>query len=101
MMRPITTSVYTFLNLREGEFVYVDKTATIRELVRPKFAQYFCARPRRFGKSLLISTLQSLFEGRRELFKGLAIDRSDYDWKTYPVMRLDMGSCQADTVEKF
>ena len=101
MLQLITTSVYTFSNLREGEFVYVDKTETIRELIRPRFAQYFCARPRRFGKSLLISTLQSLFEGRRELFGGLAIDRSDYDWKTYPVMRLDMGSCQADTVETF
>ena len=101
MLKPITTSVYTFSNLREGEFVYVDKTATIRELVRPKFAQYFCSRPRRFGKSLLISTLQSLFEGRRELFRGLAIDASDYEWKTYPVMRLDMGSCQAETVEGF
>ena len=74
-MQPITTSVYTFSNLREGEFVYVDKTATIRELVRPKFAQYFCARPRRFGKSLLISTLQCLVEGRRKLFKlGCAFD---------------------------
>ena len=101
MLKPITTSVYTFSNLREGEFVYVDKTETIRELIRPKFAQYFCARPRRFGKSLLISTLQSIFEGRRELFKGLAIDAGDYDWKTYPVIRLDMGSCQADTVELF
>ena len=100
-MQPITTSVYTFSNLREGEFVYVDKTATIRELIRPKFAQYFCARPRRFGKSLLISTLQSIFEGRRELFEGLAIDRSDYEWTTYPVVRLDMGSCQAETVERF
>ena len=100
-MQLITTSVYTFANLREGEFVYVDKTATIRELIRPKFAQYFCARPRRFGKSLLVTTLQSIFEGRRDLFKGLAIDSSDYDWKTYPVMRLDMGSCQAETVERF
>ena len=75
MLKPITTSVYTFSNLREGEFVYVDKTAIIRELIRPKFAQYFCARPRRFGKSLLISTLQALFEGRRELFRiGCAFD---------------------------
>ena len=100
-LKPITTSVYTFSNLIEGGFVYVDKTATVRELIRPAFAQYFCARPRRFGKSLLISTLQSVFEGRRDLFKGLAIDRSDYDWKAYPVLRLDMGSCQSETVEGF
>ena len=50
MLKPITTSVYTFSNLREGEFVYVDKTATIRELIRPKFAQYFCA-PTRWSSS--------------------------------------------------
>ncbi|MCQ2392787.1 MAG: ATP-binding protein [Kiritimatiellae bacterium] len=100
-MKPITTSVYTFSNLVEGGFVYVDKTAILRELIRPAFAQYFCARPRRFGKSLAISTFQCIFEGRRELFKGLAIDSSDYEWTTYPVLRLDMGSCQADTVELF
>ena len=100
-MKPITTSVYTFSNLVGGGFVYVDKTAILRELIRPAFAQYFCARPRRFGKSLAISTLQCIFEGRRELFKGLAIDSSDYEWTTYPVLRLDMGSCQADTVEGF
>ena len=96
-MKPITTSTFTFSNLIEGGFVYVDKTALVRELIRPAFAQYFCSRPRRFGKSLLISTLQCVFEGRRELFKGLAIDSSDYDWKTYPVLRLDMGSCQASS----
>lgn len=91
-MQPITTSVYTFANLREGGFVYVDKTGILRELIRPAFCQYFCSRPRRFGKSLAVSTLQAIFEGRRELFKGLAIDRSDYDWKNYPVIRLDMGT---------
>ncbi len=56
-MKPITASVYTFSNLVGGGFVYVDKTAILRELIRPAFAQYFCARPRRFGKSLAISTL--------------------------------------------
>jgi len=100
-MRQITTSVSTFANLREGDFVYVDKTDRLRELLRPAFAQYFMARPRRFGKSLTVSTLQAIFEGRRELFHGLAIEASDYDWKTYPVIRLDMGSCQAETVEEF
>ena len=65
-LQDITTSVYTFSNLITGGFVYVDKTAHLCELMRPKFAQYFCARPRRFGKSLTISTLQCIFEGRRE-----------------------------------
>ena len=100
-MKPITTSTYTFPDLIENGFVYVDKTALLRELLRDGKDQYFCARPRRFGKSLAISTLQCIFEGRRELFRGLAIDRSDYEWKTYPVIRLDMGSCQAETIEGF
>ena len=100
-MRPITTSVSTFSDVIANGFVYVDKTAYLRELLRDGKNQYFLARPRRFGKSLTISTLQSIFEGRRELFRGLAIDRSDYDWTVYPVLRLDMGSCQADAVEMF
>ena len=102
MLKPIATDTYDFAGLITRGYTYVDKTAEMFPLVDDKHGkQFFCARPRRFGKSLLISTLQCLFEGRRELFKGLAIDRSDYDWKTYPVMRLDMGSCQADTVEMF
>ena len=101
-MEKIATDTYTFSELRGSGFAYVDKTALIRTLVdRSVGKQFFCARPRRFGKSLLVTTLQSLFEGRRDLFKGLAIDAGDYDWKTYPVVRLDMGSCQADTVERF
>ena len=91
-MKPITTSTSTFENLIEGGFAYVDKTGLIRELLRPAQAQYFLARPRRFGKSLLVSTLKAIFQGRRELFKGLAIEGSDYDWGTFPVLHLDMGS---------
>ena len=100
-LKPITTSTYSFPDLIGGGFVYVDKTAQIRELLRPAKEQYFLARPRRFGKSLMISTLQCIFEGRRELFRGLAIDRSDYDWTVHPVLRLDMGSCQASDIGRF
>lgn len=71
----------------------MDKTAQIHRWVREHKIQLFLARPRRFGKSLLISTLKAIFQGRRELFKGLAIERLDFDWKTYPVLHLDMGSC--------
>ena len=99
-MQPITTSVYSFENLRTGGFLYVDKTANILEFVRPAFGQYFLSRPRRFGKSLLISTLQCLFEGRKDLSQGLAIE-NQWDWsKTYPVLRFDMGSAQADSAEE-
>jgi len=101
-MKPITTDTYTFSDLIDRGCVYVDKTDRLLALINDAGThQYFMARPRRFGKSLTITTLMSIFEGKRELFKGLAIDRSDYDWKVYPVIRLDMGSCQAETVGEF
>jgi hypothetical protein len=96
-MRPLTTSVYTYSNLVEGGFLYVDKTAAIHQFLKPAFCQYFLSRPRRFGKSLLVSTLKSIFEGRRELFKGLFLDTSDYDWPVYPVIHLDLGAMTVDT----
>ena len=98
-MERIATDTYSFADLRNGGFVYVDKTAILKVLADKSLGkQFFVARPRRFGKSLAISTLQCLFEGRRELFKGLAIE-SGWDWsKTYPVLKLDMGSCQAASV---
>ncbi len=99
-MKPLTTSVYTFCDLIDGGFLYVDKTAGLYELVREYKGQYFLARPRRFGKSLMISTLKSIFQGRRELFDGLFIATTDYDWKPYPVIHLDMGSTAAQTPEE-
>jgi hypothetical protein len=98
-MKPLTTSVYTFSNLIEGDFLYVDKTARIYELLAATSAQYFLSRPRRFGKSLLISTLKAIFQGRRELFQRLWLDQSDYKWDKYPVIHLDMGSSVADTAD--
>ena len=94
-MKPITTSIFTFADLIDGGYVYVDKTARLYDLVRPYKGVYFLSRPRRFGKSLTISTLEAVFRGRRELFRGLAIDATDYDWKPYPVIRIDLGSKQA------
>jgi hypothetical protein len=96
-MKPLTTSAYTFSDLIAGGYLYVDKTSHIYELIRGYKGQYFLARPRRFGKSLLVSTLKAIFQGQRELFKGLFIDGTDYDWKTYPVIHLDLGDRQADT----
>ena len=98
-MKPLTTSVYTFADLLEGGYLYVDKTAEIYKLISESKGQYFLARPRRFGKSLLISTLKAIFLGRRDLFKGLAIDKLDYNWQKYPVIHLDMGSCAAESAE--
>ncbi|MEZ4664613.1 MAG: AAA family ATPase [Caldilineaceae bacterium] len=89
MPKPIQATSYTFRNIIEGGFLYVDKTQYLYELVRYPSGTYFVSRPRRFGKSLLLSTLYELFRGNRELFAGLWIDNSDYEWETYPVIRLD------------
>lgn len=99
-MQKIATDIYTFSELRKRGFTYVDKTAILYEMACGDWGkQFFIARPRRFGKSLAISTFQSLFEGRHDLFGGLAIDSLGWDWDaTYPVLRLDMGSAQCDTV---
>lgn len=79
-----------FKTLREGNALYVDKTAFVEKIARSNSRYYFLARPRRFGKSLFLSTLQYFFEGRRELFKGLHVDSMDWDWEEYPVLRLDL-----------
>ena len=98
-MERIATDTYSFPDIRNGGFVYVDKTAILKLLADGSIGkQFFVARPRRFGKSLAISTLQCLFEGRRDLCRGLAIE-PEWDWtKVYPVLKLDMGSCQAASV---
>ncbi len=98
-MEKPATDIYTFENLRNRGFTYVDKTGILRKLVdESRGSQFFIARPRRFGKSLAVTTLQALFEGKRDLFKGLAIE-PQWDWsKKWPVLRLDMGSAQQETV---
>ena len=90
-MKDLTSSVYTFEDLIQGNFLYVDKTEYIWQLIRPAKAMYFLSRPRRFGKSLTLSTLKAVFEGKKELFKGLAIYDKPYDWKPYPVIHLSFG----------
>lgn len=80
-----------FENLRNEGFVYVDKTALIYKLVK-EGSVYFLSRPRRFGKSLLLSTLEAYFTGKRELFKGLAMEELEKDWLEYPVMHLDLNA---------
>ena len=96
-MKDLTSSVYSFENLIKGNFLYVDKTEYIWQLIRPANAMYFLSRPRRFGKSLTLSTLKAVFEGKKELFKGLALYDKPYDWKPHPIIHLDMANCQAKT----
>ena len=78
----------SFERIREGGFVYIDKTAMLYDLVSTG-SIYFLSRPRRFGKSLLVSTLENYFLGRKELFRGLAIDSLEKEWAEYPVFHLD------------
>ena len=80
--------IQSFEQIREDGYVYVDKTALVYELVS-KGKIYFLSRPRRFGKSLLVSTLENYFLGRKELFRGLAIDSLEKEWAEYPVFHLD------------
>ena len=101
-MEKISTDIYTFAELRNEGVTYVDKTEALYAMVSGEIGkQFFIARPRRFGKSLAVSTLKALFEGRHELFNGLAIEPK-WDWsKTWPVLHLDMGSMQARNVDEF
>ena len=79
--------IQSFEQIIKDGYVYVDKTDLIYQLTRGKI--YFLSRPRRFGKSLLVSTLENYFLGKKELFKGLKIDALEKDWKTYPVFHID------------
>ena len=90
--------VQTFSKIIEEQLLYVDKTAIIYELLRGG-SVYFLSRPRRFGKSLLISTLEALFSGQKALFEGLAIADTDYDFITYPVIRLDFSGDEFITAD--
>ncbi|MDE6836253.1 MAG: AAA family ATPase, partial [Muribaculaceae bacterium] len=81
----------SFEVLRKNGFLYIDKTRFIEKIVTGS-QYYFMGRPRRFGKSLFLSTLKSFFEGKRELFKGLYAETMDWNWETYPVLYLDLNT---------
>ncbi|NQZ10587.1 MAG: AAA family ATPase [Algicola sp.] len=80
--------IQTFSEIREENYLYVDKTALVFDLVSTGKV-YFLSRPRRFGKSLLVSTFEALFGGHKALFDGLAIADTDYDFAVYPVIVLE------------
>ena len=90
--RDYPIGIQSFEKLMNEQFLYVDKTEFVYKLTR-KSGYYFLSRPRRFGKSLLLSTFEAFFLGKRELFKGLAIDRhEDVEWGEYPVLHLDLNA---------
>ena len=99
-MERIATSFCSFETLRK-RYTYVDKTDMLWRLVSDaEDRMFFLSRPRRFGKSLMLDTLKCIFEGRRELFRGLKIEKKRYDWKKYPVVMLNMADITASTVEE-
>lgn len=87
-LRRYPIGIQNFEQLRNNHYVYVDKTALIYQLANTNTV-YFLSRPRRFGKSLLVSTLDAYFQGKRELFQGLAMERLEKEWNVYPVLHID------------
>lgn len=81
-----------FKSLREMNCIYVDKTSYIEQIIASKNKYFFLARPRRFGKSLFLSTIRSFFEGDKHLFRGLYIDSTDWKWEKYPVLYIDLNN---------
>lgn len=101
--RKLPAGIQSFSKIREENYLYVDKTDIIWNLANNGKQYNYLSRPRRFGKSVLIDTLQCYFEGRKELFEGLKIMQLEKEWKQYPVIRLDMsrGGANAGTLHSY
>ena len=93
--RRLPVGIQSFYEIREQGYLYVDKTNLVWELVNKGKKYNYLSRPRRFGKSVLVDTLQAYFEGRKDLFKGLRIYELEKDWTKRPVIRLDMSNANA------
>ena len=101
-MKKINTGSSDFSDLRKENVIYVDKTAYMRRLASDEENKVvFMSRPRRFGKSLTVSAFRALFPGRRELFKGLAIERMGWKWQTHPVIHFRFNELRTESVEAF
>ena len=96
--RKLPIGIQTFEDIRRDEYLYVDKTKFVWRAASTG-KPYFLSRPRRFGKSLLLSTFEAYFEGKRELFKGLAIEGLEKEWIKYPVLHLDLNAEKYDETE--
>ena len=91
-MKKLPIGIQSFEKLRKGDYTYVDKTQAVYDLAHSGGSYFFLSRPRRFGKSLLLSTLKAYFEGKKELFEGLEIMELEHDWKQHPVLHLDLNT---------
>ena len=97
-VRKLPIGIQSFEYIRNQGFLYVDKTALIYKMATMG-KPYFLSRPRRFGKSLLLSTIEAYFQGKRELFKGLALEKLETDWLEYPVLHLDLNAEKYTSIE--
>ena len=98
MCKLYPVGIQNFEKIRRDGYCYIDKTALVYQLVKTG-SYYFLSRPRRFGKSLLVSTLEAYFQGKKELFEGLDIHELEKEWKQYPVIHLDLNAKKFDTEE--
>lgn len=99
ILRKLPIGIQTFEDIRRNNYLYVDKTAyvwRIANLGKP----YFLSRPRRFGKSLLLSTFEAYFSGRKDLFEGLAIEQMETEWKSHPILHLDLNAEKYDSPQR-
>ena len=96
--RKLPIGIQTFSDIRTQGYLYVDKTALMWQIANIG-KPYFLSRPRRFGKSLLLSTFEAYFEGKKELFEGLAIEKLEDKWEKHPILHLDLNAEKYDTVE--
>lgn len=98
IFRRYPIGIQNFEDLRNNNCVYIDKTALIYQLTHTDKV-YFLSRPRRFGKSLLVSTLEVYFSGKKELFEGLAMEQLEKEWTVYPVLHIDFSRTKYTTIE--
>lgn len=94
LQRLYPIGIQTFSKIREGNYLYIDKTAYVYRMTHSASSYIFLSRPRRFGKSLLTSTLHSYFSGRKDLFHGLAMEKLEKEWTEYPVLHFDMSTAK-------
>lgn len=99
LLRKLPIGIQTFEKLRKGDYLYVDKTELVWKIAYTS-TPYFLSRPRRFGKSLLLSTFEAYFEGKKELFEGLAIEKLETKWEKHPVLHLDLNAEKYDSPER-
>lgn len=96
MIYPI--GIQNFESLINDGYMYVDKTALVYQMTTTG-RYYFLSRPRRFGKSLLLSTLEAYLSGKKELFKGLAIEKLEHKWEEHPILHLDLNTAKYDEMD--